>query len=147
MSSDSTGDSSAPALVSVEWLARYLDDPAIRIADVRWYLPHLGRSGRAEYDAGHLPGAAFIDLATQLAAPPGSGPGRHPLPTPAHFSTAMSRAGIGPQTHVVAYDDSGGSIAARLWWLLRYYGHERVSVLDGGIAAWRTAGQPETTEQ
>ena len=147
MTSDSTGDSPAPALVSVEWLARHLDDPAVRIADVRWYLPHLGRSGRAEYDAGHLPGAVFIDLDTQLAAPPGSGPGRHPLPAPAQFAAAMSRAGIGPETHVIAYDDSGGSVAARLWWLLRYYGHERVSVLDGGIAAWRAAGQRETTEQ
>ena len=147
MTSDSTGASSAPALVSVEWLARHLDKPTVRIADVRWYLPHLGRSGRAEYDAGHLPGAIFIDLDTQLAAPSGSGPGRHPLPRPAQFAAAMSRAGIGPETHVVAYDDSGGSIAARLWWLLRYYGHERISVLDGGIAAWRAARQPETAEQ
>ena len=143
---DSTGDLPVPALVSVDWLAQRLGQPDIRIADVRWYLPHLGKSGRAEYGSGHLPGAVFVDLDTELAAPRGSGPGRHPIPTPAAFDAAMSRAGIGRDTHVVAYDDSGGAIAARLWWLLRYYGHERVSVLDGGTAAWLAAGYPLTAE-
>src|SRR5688500_18392943 len=146
MALDSTGDSPVPALVSRDWLAARLNDPQIRIADVRWYLPHVGRSGRVEFEAGHIPGAVFVDLDAELAGPPGSGPGRHPIPTPNSFAAAMSRAGIGPETHVVAYDDSGGAIAARLWWLLRYFGHERVSVLDGGIAAWRAAGQPLTTE-
>src|SRR5688500_8602359 len=137
---------STPAIVPAEWLADHWQDPNIRIADVRWYLPHLGKSGRAEYETGHIPGAAFVDLDTDLAGPPGSGPGRHPIPLPEAFGAAMSRAGIGPETHVVAYDDTGGAIAARLWWLLRYFGHERVSILDGGITAWRAAGQPLTTE-
>jgi thiosulfate/3-mercaptopyruvate sulfurtransferase len=144
MASDSTGDSRA--LVTADWLAERLQRPDIRVADVRWYLPHLGKSGRAEYMAEHIPGAVFVDLDTELAGPPGSGPGRHPLPGPEPFATAMSRAGVGPTTHVVAYDDSGGAIASRLWWLLHYYGHSRASVLDGGIAAWRAVGHPLTTE-
>ena len=146
MTSDSTGEGRVPALVSVEWLAARQNDPGIRVADVRWYLPHLGNSGRTEYEHGHLPGAVFIDLDTALAGPPASGPGRHPIPAPEVFAAAMSRAGVGPNTHVVAYDDSGGATAARLWWLLRYYGHELASVLDGGIAAWRAAGLPVISE-
>jgi thiosulfate/3-mercaptopyruvate sulfurtransferase len=105
-----------------------------------------GKQGRQEYERGHIPGAVFIDLDTELAGPPGSGPGRHPLPSPEQFAVAMARAGIGDETYVVAYDDSGGSIAARLWWLLRYFGHPQVSVLDGGITAWVAEGRPVTTE-
>ena len=131
-----------PAVVSTEWLAARLDDPALRLADVRWYLPHLGKRGRDEYERGHLPGAVFVDLETELAAPHGRGPGRHPLPAPEAFGAAMARAGVGPETHVVAYDDTGGSIAARLWWLLRHFGHPRVSVLDGGITRWVGRGAP-----
>ena len=145
MASDST-PASTPALVSVEWLAAHLDHPHVRLADVRWYLPHLGKSGRAEYDAGHIPGAVFVDLDTALAAQPASGPGRHPIPSPESFAAAMTRAGVGPHTHVIAYDDAGGAIAARLWWLLRYFGHQSVSVLDGGVTAWHAAGHPLSTQ-
>jgi thiosulfate/3-mercaptopyruvate sulfurtransferase len=133
-----------PALVSTRWLADHLDDPHVRIADVRWYLPHLGRNGREEYHQGHIPGAVFVDLDADLAAPAAQGPGRHPLPAEQAFAAAMARAGIGPETHVVAYDDTGGSTAARLWWLLRYFGHERVSVLDGGLPRWRAEGRAMT---
>jgi len=148
MDLDSTGvptstGHSVPALVTADWLASRLDDSGVRIADVRWYLPHLGRNGRAEYEAGHIPGAVFVDLDSELAGPPGSGPGRHPIPPSETFGAAMSRAGIASRTHVVAYDDSGGAVAARLWWLLRYYGHERASVLDGGLATWRAGGHSE----
>src|SRR5947209_7380693 len=128
-----------PVLVSAEWLAAHLDDPAVRPVDVRWYLTDRGR-GRAEYQAAHIPGAAHLDVDEDLAAPRGQGPGRHPLPTPAAFATAAGRAGIGDDTHVVAYDASGGAYAARLWWLLRYFGHERVSLLDGGWPAWQVVG-------
>jgi thiosulfate/3-mercaptopyruvate sulfurtransferase len=131
-----------PALVSTDWLAGHLQDPHVRVADVRWYLAHLGKNGQAEYARGHIPGAVFLDLDTQLSGPRGSGPGRHPLPAPAAFAEAMSSAGIGAPTHVVAYDDAGGAVAARLWWLLRYFGHPRVSVLDGGIARWAAEGRP-----
>ncbi len=145
-SSDRSQEPGAPPLVSTEWLAERLDDPPLRVADVRWYLPHVGKRGTDEYARGHIPGAVFVDLDTELASPRGSGPGRHPLPSPGQFEAAMSRAGIGPETHVVAYDDSGGGTAARLWWLLRYFGHARVSVLDGGITKWIAERRPVTSE-
>ncbi len=133
-----------PPLVTVAWLAQHLGDPHLRVADVRWYLPHLGKSGADEYTAGHIPGAVFLDLDTELSAPRGEGPGRHPLPTAMTFGAAMRRAGVNSDTHVVAYDDGGGT-AARLWWLLRYFGHDCVSLLDGGLRAWQAAGQPLET--
>jgi thiosulfate/3-mercaptopyruvate sulfurtransferase len=126
-------------LVSVEWLAAHLGDPAIQLVDVRWYLTEPGR-GRSEYAAGHIPGAVFMDVDRDLSAPRGQGPGRHPLPSPEAFAAVVSRAGIGADTHVVAYDATGGAYAARLWWLLRYFGHEHVALLDGGWPAWQAAG-------
>ncbi|HXS81633.1 MAG TPA: sulfurtransferase [Methylomirabilota bacterium] len=126
---------SAPLLVSCEWLAGHVSDPDVRVADVRWSLVEKDK-GRTAYGQAHIPGAVFLDVDTDLAAPRGQGPGRHPLPNPETFSAAMSRAGIGARTHVVAYDFGDGSTAARLWWLLRYFGHERASVLDGGMARW-----------
>ncbi len=130
-----------PLLVSSDWLAAHLHDPLVRIADVRWYLPHLGKSGAGEFAAGHVPGAVYVDVDTELAAPRGSGPGRHPLPDMAVFEAAMRRIGVTPETHVIAYDDNSGT-AARLWWLLQYTGHPRASLLDGGIAAWQAEGRP-----
>jgi len=134
----------APLLVSCEWLARQLSDPDLRVADVRWSLMDKDK-GYREYREAHIPGAVFLDVDTDLAAPRGNGPGRHPLPAPDDFAAAMSRAGIGPRTHVVVYDFGDGSIAARLWWLLRYFGHERVSLLDGGITRWVAEGHPIET--
>jgi thiosulfate/3-mercaptopyruvate sulfurtransferase len=133
-----------PDLVSTEWLAARLANPGIRPADVRWSLLDPGK-GRRAYLEGHIPGAAFLDIDGDLAAPRGEGPGRHPLPTPERFAAAMSRAGIGPGTHVVAYDFGDGSTAARLWWLLRYFGHDAVSLLDGGIARWVAEARPLQT--
>lgn len=130
------------ALVSVGWLRERLGGAGVRVVDVRWYLTEPGR-GRGEYLAGHIPGAVYMDIDTDLAAPKGQGPGRHPLPSAAAFAAAAGRAGIGPAAHVVAYDAAGGAYAARLWWLLRYFGHGRVSVLDGGWPAWQAAGGPE----
>ena len=130
-----------PLLVSCEWLAGHASDPDVRAADVRWSLVEKDK-GRAAYREAHVPGAVFLDVDTELAAPRGQGPGRHPLPARGDFAAAMSRAGIGPRTHVVAYDFGDGSTAARLWWLLRYFGHERVSVLDGGMARWAAEGRP-----
>lgn len=97
---------------------------------MRWYLD--GRSGRRVYEAGHIPGAVYVDL----EAITGEGPGRHPLPEAGRFQAEMRRAGVGDSTLVVAYDDASGSVAARLWWLLRLFGHARAAVLDGGIQAW-----------
>lgn len=123
-------------LVDGDWLHERLAAVAagdLVVADVRWYLD--GRSGRAAYDAGHLPGARWIDLDADLAEAPGPVVGRHPLPTSERFAVAMRHLGVGPDTPVVAYDDQSGAIAARLWWLLDVVGHP-AAVLDGGLAAW-----------
>jgi thiosulfate/3-mercaptopyruvate sulfurtransferase len=117
--------------VDTAWLAARLDD--VVVCDVRWYLD--GRSGRDAYDAGHLPGAVFVDLGRDLAAPAAEDAGRHPLPAPDAFAAAMAALGVGDDDIVVAYDDDGGAIAARLVWMLRATGHA-AAVLDGGIAAW-----------
>src|SRR5262245_29794564 len=130
-------------LVDVDWLASRSSDPLVRIADVRWYL--RGKRGALEYAHGHIPGAVFVDLDSDLAAPPGSGPGRHPLPTADAFARTLSRIGVQADSIVVAYDDVGGAIAARLWWLLRHFGHGGGRVLDGGIAAWTSSGRPLVT--
>lgn len=107
------------------------------VCDVRWG-PTTGPD-RAAFDAGHLPGARFVDLDRDLSGPASAEAGRHPLPDPDHFAAAMSRLGIGDGATVVAYDGTGGVIAARLVWMLRALG-ERAALLDGGIAAWQAAG-------
>jgi thiosulfate/3-mercaptopyruvate sulfurtransferase len=117
-----------PPFVDAAWLAEHRDE--VVLADVRWYLD--GRSGAAAFEAGHRPGAVFVDLDRWLAAPASPEAGRHPLPPPEVFARGMSAAGIGDDTTVVAYDDAGGVNAARLVWLLRATGHE-AAVLDGGL--------------
>lgn len=129
------------ALITVEELAERLSDPLVVICDVRWYLADP-EQGRVEYARAHLPGARFVDLDTDLSAQPG--PGRHPLPTVSAFAATLGRLGVGPGHTVVAYDSSGGAIAARLWWMLRSVGHRPVLVLDGGLPAWERAGLPLT---
>ena len=133
-------------LVSTDWLAAHLNDANLRIVDVRWYLLEKDKNGRDEYLRGHIPGAVFLDIEADLAPPRGQGPGRHPLPRPDAFAETMARAGIGAETHVIAYDDRGGATAARLWWLLRYFGHANVSLLDGGIVRWIAENRPLQTQ-
>lgn len=136
-------------LVSVDELADVLgegdegDEEDVVVCDVRWYLTDHER-GRREYGSAHLPGAVFVDLHTELAGGPGGG--RHPLPPVEGFTAQLGRLGIGAETTVIAYDDAGGAIAARLWWMLRSIGHDRVAVLDGGYAAWVAAGQRVTAD-
>jgi len=130
-------------LVSVSALAVALDDAALRLVDCRWYLGRPG-DGRRAYEAGHLPGARHLDIDTDLTAP--TGPGRHPLPDPRIFRASLEAIGIGDGHTVVAYDDVGGWVASRLWWMLDDLGHPSVAVLDGGIDAWTGAGLPLTTE-
>ncbi|MFC7530479.1 sulfurtransferase [Actinoplanes sp. GCM10030250] len=118
-------------LVDESWLRKQGDE--VVLADVRWYLD--GRSGSAAYQKGHLPGAVFIDLDTALARPGSPADGRHPLPDPEVFAAAMAAAGIGDENTVIAYDDAGGVIAARLVWMLRAIGHD-AALLDGGLTAY-----------
>ncbi|WP_432720831.1 sulfurtransferase [Jeongeupia wiesaeckerbachi] len=103
-------------------------------------------AGRRAYASSHIPGAVFAHLDLDLSGPKTGRNGRHPLPTPEALARWAGSVGIGAQTHVVAYDASGGMFAARLWWLLRWLGHERVSVLDGGWQAWLDAGLPVSVE-
>ena len=132
-------------LITVTELADALASPAPpALLDVRYRLG--GPPGIGLYQAGHIPGAVFTDLDRDLAAPPGPG-GRHPMPAAAAFEAAMRRAGVRTGYPVVSYDDGDSTVAARAWWTLRYFGHDQVRVLDGGLRAWVAAGQPVTAEE
>lgn len=132
-------------IVSQAWLAGHLDDPRVRVVDCRFVLGQPG-AGRARYLAEHIAGAAFLDLDQDLSGPVGDGSdGRHPLPDAPAFEEAAQRAGINGDSTVIAYDDDRGGGAARLWWLLRHFGHDRAGVLDGGLAAW--TGPTSTGEE
>ena len=136
---------SAGPLVDARSLAAELTGSAPpALLDVRWRMG--GPPGVDGYRAGHLPGAVYVDLDTELAGPPGPG-GRHPLPSADDFAAAMRRAGVRAGHPVVAYDEGDATIAARLWWTLRYFGHDLVRVLDGGLRAWTAAGLPVTTDE
>jgi thiosulfate/3-mercaptopyruvate sulfurtransferase len=127
-------------LVAVSWLRERLGDPGLTVVDCRFRLGEPG-AGEELWRRGHIPGAAFLDVDRDLAAEPGVR-GRHPLPEPEAFEAAARRAGIGAETMVIAYDEAAEGGAARLWWLLRHFGHERGAVLDGGLRGWREAGGP-----
>jgi len=116
------------------WWDRHGTAADVVLADVRWYLD--GRSGRAAYEDGHIPGAVFIDLERWLSGKGGPSVGRHPLPDPATFAQGLAQIGVGDDTVVIAYDDAGGVIAARLVWMLRATGHE-AALLNGGMTAYR----------
>jgi thiosulfate/3-mercaptopyruvate sulfurtransferase len=120
-----------PPVVDIAWLREHRD--RVVVADVRWYLD--GRPGRDAYDRGHVPGAIFVDLDRRLAAAGTPAEGRHPLPDPDAFAQSMADLGIGDRDVVVAYDDAGGVVAARLVWMLRVTGHD-AALLDGGLQAW-----------
>jgi len=126
-------------LVNAGWLHEHVDDHGVKVIDFRWYLK--GRNGRDEYVRGHIPGAVFVNL-EDVTGKEGGG-GRHPLPSAVQFQEPMRDVGLGPETKVVAYDDCGGAVAARLWFLLGYFGHGARAVLDGGLQAW---GGPLTTD-
>ena len=117
-------------IVDVDWLRHELGQADLRLVDCRWKLGEPG-AGRNAYAAGHIPGAAFLDLDSDLSDPPGPR-GRHPLPDAERFERTARAAGVSNGSRVVAYDEAGEGGAARLWWLLRHFGHEAVAALDGG---------------
>ena len=121
-------------LVNAEWLKEHIGDPDVRVIDFRWYL--LDRKGRDEYLRGHIPGAVFVDLEAVTGGTSKHNKGRHPLPANWQLQDEMQKAGVEESTKVVVYDDAGGSVAARLWFLLGWIGHDAQAVLDGGLQAW-----------
>jgi thiosulfate/3-mercaptopyruvate sulfurtransferase len=125
-------------LIDVDSLQELLGNPRLAIVDCRFDLLNPD-AGRKAYLEAHIPGARYVDLNRDLSAPVGAQTGRHPLPAPHTFAARMGQLGIGKHTQVVVYDDANGSFAARLWWMLRWLGHDAVAVLDGGFKAWIAA--------
>ena len=132
-------------LISCEVLAGHLNDPDWRIFDCRHLLSDLAYGERV-YAEGHLPGAFLMRLDSDLSGPMTGSNGRHPLPDLQQLMSKLGAAGVSRQTQVVVYDDVGGMVAGRLWWMLRWLGHDRVAVLDGGINHWVKQGRTLTTE-
>ncbi|EGL19961.1 MULTISPECIES: sulfurtransferase [unclassified Paenibacillus] len=132
-------------IVSLEWLYEHLQDPDLLIADCRFALGEPW-SGRQDYSIDHIPGAFYVDLEEDMSGEKREHGGRHPLPDLGAFSMRASALGVDASKTVVAYDDQGGAMAARLWWMLRFLGHERVYVLDRGYSQWKAAGYPVTAE-
>lgn len=132
-------------LVSLEWLKDSLHMPDVRVIDCRFELLHPER-GQEDYRSGHIPGAFFLDLDKDLSSPKQAHGGRHPLPDMEEFAEKLSRLGIDDTVKVVAYDDQGGMVATRLWWMLQYLGHQEAYVLDGGFTQWKENGYPVSVE-
>jgi len=132
-------------LIDAETLADRLEDPRLRLFDCRFDLTRPD-DGRRRYEDGHLPGATYADLNRDLSAPATATSGRHPLPSPAVFESRLRAWGVNADSLVVACDDGNGMYAARLWWMLRWLGHEDVAVLDGGLRRWLQLGLPLTRE-
>lgn len=144
-------------LVTTEWLQMHLLEPSVRVVDIRGYVrttdaqtgdgqqvaQYIG--ARDEYDAGHVPGAVFVDWTTDITDPDDPVPAQ--IAPPERFAAAMGSRGIGSETDVVVVDHTGGHFATRLWWALNYYGHSRVAVLDGGMAKWVREGRPVTADE
>lgn len=131
-------------LIDSNTLHRYLTDPAWVVVDCRFDLMQP-EAGRAIYQLGHIPGARYADLNRDLSAPVTATSGRHPLPEPALFTQLLANWGVGKHSQVVVYDANNGLYASRLWWMLRWLGHESVALLDGGLAAWLASDLPVTT--
>jgi thiosulfate/3-mercaptopyruvate sulfurtransferase len=145
---------SVDSLVTTAWLAERLDDPGVRVLDVRGFVHHVDQpdgtmavvyeAARADYDRGHIPGASFVDWTADITDP--DDPVLVQVAPAERLAAFFGALGLTPATHVVVYDQTGGTHATRLWWVLTYAGHDRVSVLDGGFARWTAEGRPVTTE-
>jgi thiosulfate/3-mercaptopyruvate sulfurtransferase len=141
-------------LVTTDWLAEHLEDPGVRVVDIRGYVKKTDLGGgrqradyvaaRDEYDEAHVPKAVYVDWTSDITDPDNAVPAQ--VAPPERFAELMGSLGIGKDTHVVVYDHAGGQFATRLWWTLTYYGHDRVSVLDGGWNKWTAEGRPTTSE-
>lgn len=142
------------SLVSTAWLAAHLDGPTLRVIDIRGYVrtTHLGHGkqsadyvgARDEYVAGHIPGASYIDWTSDIVDL--DDPVKAQIASPERFRQAMESRGVGSDNDIVVYDQTGGHFATRLWWALRYYGHDRVAVLDGGFAKWIAEDRPVSSD-
>ncbi|MEX2162666.1 MAG: sulfurtransferase [Sulfuricaulis sp.] len=131
-------------LVDTDTLFRQLDDSCWIVFDTRFVLSDADAGERA-YAAGHIPGARYANLDKDLSAPQATNSGRHPLPNPGTLAEKLGQWGVDKNKQVVVYDDACGAMAARLWWLMRWLGHEAVAVLDGGLHKWQDEGKPLTT--
>ncbi|QXP90888.1 3-mercaptopyruvate sulfurtransferase [Methylococcus capsulatus] len=133
-----------PPLVDVRWLAGHLHDPQVVVVDASFFMPAQRRDAKTEFGAAHIPGARFFDID---AIADTTCPLPHMLPAPAFFAEQVGRLGIGNDTHVIAYDGNDFMASARVWWTFRVFGHDRVSVLDGGLRCWREQGLPLSSEE
>ena len=129
------------AVVSTEWLAEHLDDPMVRVLDGTFHLPGVPRDAEAEFAAVHIPGAQRFNI--DAVCDPAS-PYPHMLPSPEQFAAVVGAMGIGNDTHVVVYDVYGARTSPRVWWTFRVFGHDKVSVVDGGLPKWRSEERPVT---
>lgn len=127
-------------IVSTDWLAGRLGDPSVRVVDATWYMPGSGKDPRAEFEQRHIPGAVFMDI--DEVAEPDTHPIPHVAPSPDRFAAIAGAHGIGNDTQVVVYDGYGLQTAARIWWLFRLFGHDKVAVLDGGLPKWLAENRP-----
>jgi thiosulfate/3-mercaptopyruvate sulfurtransferase len=127
------------ALVSTDWLAQHLEAPDVHIVDASWYLPAMQRDPKAEYAEAHIPGAVFFDIDDISDT---DSPLPHMLPSPEKFSSKVRKLGLGDGVRIVVYDGGGIFSAPRVWWMFRYFGHDDVAVLDGGLPKWLAEGRP-----
>ena len=127
------------SLVSAQWLADEMGASDLRIVDASYHLPVAGRDAAAEYEAAHIPGAVFMNLAELVDS---SSPVENTLPSPAKFASRMQALGLGDGSRIVLYDDSAVKTAARAWFMLKFFGANHVAILDGGLAKWKAEGRP-----
>lgn len=135
-----TNLSPAESLVSTDWLADHLDAPDVRVVEATWFFPATGKKGHDSFDAGHIPGAVFFDLDDIADS---DDPLPHMLPSAAKFASKVKKLGLGNGNRIIVYDRaSGSSAAARVWWMFRQFGHDEISLLDGGMAKWQAEHRP-----
>ncbi len=127
------------ALVSTEWLARHLEAPDVRVVDASWYLPDEGRNPAREFVRAHIPGTVYFDI-DEICDDESELP--HMLPSPVKFSARVRKLGLGDGNRIIVYDSGNGLAAPRVWWMFRAFGHDEVSVLDGGLHKWRAEDRP-----